>query len=216
MLVTVAAALAMHRGKWWWAAGFGFLAGLTRPVGVLFAVFAAVEVVTAIRDARGRDRVAQLATVAAPAIGCLSYLLWVQARTDRGLFHALRIHENPRLRGGTVNPITNFGEAVDQLFSGDRFGSGLHAVTALVLVGLLVVLVRRWPWSYTAYAAAALVLGLSASNLDSLERYAFSTFPFVLAAATLVRSAWERVVWALCGAGMVALAVLVFTGVTVP
>ncbi|MCU1429679.1 MAG: hypothetical protein JWL83_3679, partial [Actinomycetia bacterium] len=101
-------------------------------------------------------------------------------------------------------------------FSGDRFGSGLHAITLLVLVVLLVVLVRSWPWPYTAYAFAALALASTAGNLDSLERYAFSTFPFVLAGATIIRPAWERAVWAVCGAGMVALCVLAFTGTYVP
>jgi len=37
---------------------------------------------------------------------------------------------------------------------------------------LLVVLARRAAASYSLYAAATLVLGLSAHNLDSFERYA--------------------------------------------
>jgi hypothetical protein len=216
MLLGVAVALLVRRKQWWAAAGAGYLAGLSRPVGVFLAVFVLVEVATALRAARGRERVAQIAALVAPPAGLFTYLLWVADRTDRGFFYALRIQENPRLRGETVNPITNLGHATSELFSGDRFGSGLHAVTALVLVVLLVVLVRKWPWSYTAYAAVTLAFALSASNLDSLERYAFSTFPFVLAAATAVRTSWERVAWVLCGAGIVGACVLAFTGVMVP
>ena len=57
-------------------------------------------------------------------------------------------------------------------------------MTAVVLV----VLHRRrrgagWPLSYTAYAAAVVLVGLSTRNLDSLERYSLSTVPLVLAAA---------------------------------
>lgn len=216
MLCTVAAALAVRRRQWWWAAAAGYLAGLSRPVGVFFTVFVLVEVATTIRAAKGKDRVAQVAALGAPAAGLFTYLLWVANRTDQGLFYALRLQENPQLRGKSVNPITNLGHATSELFSGDRFGSGLHAITAVVLVVLLVVLIRKWPWSYTAYAGVTLLFALSASNLDSLERYAFSTFPFVVAAATAVRTSWERVAWVLCGAGMVAFAVLMFTGVSVP
>jgi hypothetical protein len=216
MALALGAALAVRTKRWWWAAVFGYFAGLARPIGVMIAVFVVVELVTTWKEARGSARVAQLAAVFAPPAGLLTYLLWVQARTSEGLFYALRIHESPTLRGKTVNPLTNVGDAFGELFSGDRFGSGLHAVTAVVLVVLLVVLVRGWPWPYTAYAAATLALGLTASNLDSLERYALSTFPFVLAAATLVRPGWERVTWALCGAGMVALCLLTFTGQYVP
>ena len=46
---------------------------------------------------------------------------------------------------------------------------------------LLVVVARRLPGSYTAYASVALVLALSAQNLDSFERYCASTLPFLLA-----------------------------------
>ena len=43
--------------------------------------------------------------------------------------------------------------------------------------------------SFTAYAAAALVISLSSRNLDSLERYGLATIPFVLAGADLLGDA---------------------------
>jgi hypothetical protein len=216
MAFTLATALAVRSRRWWWAAVFGYFAGLARPVGVLIVVFVVVELVTTWKEARGGTRVAQVAAVLAPPAGLLTYLLWVQARTNEGLFYALRIHETPRLRGKAVNPLTNVGDAFSELFSGDRFGSGLHALTAVALLVLVVVLIRRWPWPYTAYAVVTLATALTASNLDSLERYALSTFPFVLAGATLLRASWERVVWTVCGAGFVALCLLTFTGQYVP
>ena len=76
---------------------------------------------------------------------------------------------------------------------------------------------RRWPASYTCYAGAALVLALTASNLDSLERYALSTLPFVLALADVADTeARERVVLVVAAAGLVGASVLAFTGVIVP
>jgi hypothetical protein len=216
MVLTVAAALMLRTKRWWWATVFGYFAGLTRPVGAFLVVFALVEVAMQWKTIAGRARAAAVAAVVAAPVGLATYLLWVRARTHDGLFYALRIHENPHLRGKSVNPFTNLADTTRELFSGDRFGSGLHAVTAAVLIVLLVVLVRRFPWSYTAYAFATLVLALTASNLDSLERYAFSTFPFLLAAASVIRPRWEPYVWVGCGAGLVALSVLAFTGAYVP
>ncbi|MCZ7536545.1 MAG: hypothetical protein M5T61_12010 [Acidimicrobiia bacterium] len=86
-----------------------------------------------------------------------------------------------------------------------------------MLGALVVVLVQRWPASYSAYAAASLLLGLTASNLDSLERYSLSTFPFLLAVAGLCdREAVERTVVTLSAAGLVGASVLAFSGVLVP
>jgi hypothetical protein len=216
MALAVFFALAVRNKRWGWAVGLGYLAGLARPLGALLAVFALVEVAINWREAGRNARVMRVASVVAAPAGLLTYLVWVQRRTHQGLFYALRIQENPRLRGKNVNPVTNVVNTTRELFSGDRFGSGLHAITAFVLVALLIVLVRHWPWPYTAYAAATLLVALTASNLDSLERYALSTFPFVLAAATVVRPTWERAVWVACGAGLVALSVLAFTGSYVP
>ena len=67
---------------------------------------------------------------------------------------------------------------------------------------LLVVLVRRFPASYSLYGAATLLLGLSAQNLDSFERYCWSTFPFLLALAAVTdREEVERGAYVLAAAG---------------
>ncbi|MCU1426571.1 MAG: hypothetical protein JWL83_571, partial [Actinomycetia bacterium] len=152
MALALAMALALRSQRWGWAILFGYLAGLARPVGVLLVAFALVAVWIAKAP---RARVLQVAAVCSPVAGLFSYLLWVRNRTG-DLFYAFHAQENPHLRGTAVNPIANIDHATRELFSGDRFGSGLHAITLLVLVVLLVVLVRSWPWPYTAYAFAAL------------------------------------------------------------
>ncbi len=87
----------------------------------------------------------------------------------------------------------------------------------MLLVALIVVLWRRWPASFTAYAIAATVVGLSARNLDSLERYSFSTVPFLVAAADLTGGGTrERIVLVGLGALLVTGSVLAFSGVLVP
>ena len=88
-----------------------------------------------------------------------------------------------------------------------------------MLVGLLVVLARRWPASYTLLRGrGASSLALTARNLDSLERYGLSTLPFVLALADVARHGRRASARcsSLAAAGLVAASVLAFTGVLVP
>ncbi len=86
-----------------------------------------------------------------------------------------------------------------------------------MFVVLIVVLLRRLPASYGTYAAAMLVVNLSARNLDSFERYAMSAFPLVLAVALVTaRPDVERPVLAASAAGLVGYSVLGFLGVYVP
>jgi len=84
-------------------------------------------------------------------------------------------------------------------------------------VVLLVVLVRRFPASYSAYAGVVLVLTLTARNLDSFERYAMSTFPFLLglAAATGPEEV-ERGALVVAAAALTGYAILAFLGLSVP
>ena len=88
---------------------------------------------------------------------------------------------------------------------------------AIIFGALLIVVIRRLPRSYAAYCAVTLLLGLSASNLDSFERYCLSTFPFVIALAIATRRATvDRVVLALTASGLFGYALLAFYGRWVP
>ena len=153
--------------------------------------------------------------LAAP-VGSGLYLLWVRyAYGDAWL--PLRIQNDRAHRGGFVDPFTRTIDGIGDLIHGDRFGSGLHVVWAAVFVVLIVVLLRRLPASYGTYAAAMLVVNLSARNLDSLERYAMSAFPLVLAVALVTaRPDVERPVLVASAAGLVGYSVLSFLGVYVP
>ena len=216
MACAVAVFLALRTRRWGLAACAGFAAGLARPLGVLLVIPALIEAARGLRRAPSTERVARVVAVAGPGLGMLSYLVWVWDRSD-DLFLALRLQSSPDLRGGTVEPIGNLVGAFRDLAGGDRFGSGLHFLSALLLGVLAVVLLQRWPASYSAYAGVSLLLGLTASNLDSLERYSLSTFPFLLAAAGLTeRPGVERAVLAASVAGLVGASVLAFTGASVP
>jgi hypothetical protein len=201
--------LALRRHQWWLAAAAGVAVGLTRPVGILLAVPALVEAV------RTRDRTA-LAAVVAPVAGTFAYLAWAARRTH-DFWYPLRVQQDPTRRGRWLDPVRAVAHAVRELFSGDHLSAGVHAVAAVLLVGLLVVVWRRWPLSFALYATVALLVALSSRNLDSLERYGLATVPFVLAAADVVADVtWERVVLVLASATLVIACVLAFTGVMVP
>jgi hypothetical protein len=137
------------------------------------------------------------------------------ARDD--FFLPLTVQNRHSLRGGFVDPFTRLADAFGDLFGGDRFGSGLHGVWALIFIGLLVVLIRRFPASYSAYAGTVLVLTLTARNLDSFERYAMSAFPFLLALAYVTRDeAVDRAVLVISAAALAGYATLAFLGLSVP
>ena len=216
MMLGVVVFLGLRSRRWGWAAGAGFLAGLCRPVGVLLVIPAAVEAARGWGSASARERVERVSAVAAPVVGALVYLAWVAVEFG-DFWRPISLQNTATLRGGFQDPVTRTVDAVGDLFGGDRFGSGLHIVWALVFSALLVVLIRRLPASYSLYAAATLVLGLSAQNLDSFERYCMSTFPFLLALAVVTdRDEVERGALVLAGAGLVGYAMLTFLGVSGP
>ena len=209
MTLAALALLGLRSKRWWVAAIAGLLAGLTRPVGVLLAVPAAVE------GWERRDPKAAVA-VAAPVVGLLAYLAWAAHRMH-DFWYPLQAQTDPTRRGHWVDPVRAVAHNVHELFSGDHVSAGIHAASAIVFVALLVVVARRWPRSFALYAAVALVVALSSRNLDSLERYGFATLPFVLAGADVIADPErERAVLYLAAAGLVAASILAFTGVLVP
>ena len=216
MVAAVGMFLALRSERWVSAAALGVIAGLTRPVGLLLMVPAAIEAARAWRAASARQRASRAAAVASPAIGTAIYLAWVGIEYDDPLL-PFSVQSRKDLRGGSVDPITHVVNSVSDLFDGDRFGAGLHLVWLAVFIGLLVVMARRLPVSYTAYGAGTLVLAMTASNISSFERYAFSTFVFAIAVAFVTtRAEVSRAVNALAAGGLVTYAVLSFFRLYVP
>ena len=216
MALGLATFLCLRRRQWWWAAVFAFLAGMTRPTGIVLVLPALVEVVRP--SSRVPDRkngLARVIAVVAPAAGTIAYLVWVQAQ-----FHDFLAPYRYQLQSshhGLADPLVTVAHALTGAFHGSHLGTALHLPWIAGTLVLLVVAFRRLPVSYGLLAAAAMAVALSGSNLDSYERYAFAAFPLLFAAATFMRS--TRVMTAVivvCAAGMTGYAVLTFLGAYVP
>jgi len=216
LALTVGTMFALRARAWWWAAALGLAAGATRPLGVLLVVPAVIEVVRGIRDDPPDRRVARACAVLGPAVGFGAFLGWVGWRYGDALA-PLRVQQQGKLRGGVADPFRTLAHDASLLVHGRHLGSALHLPWALLAVALLVVALRSWPLAYGAFAAAVLVVALTASNLDGFERYALSAFPLVLAGASLTSGPRvERVVLTLAAAGLAFYALLAFTNVYVP
>lgn len=218
-LAAVGAFLAARRGHWWWAAFAGCAAALARPTGVLLVLPLAVEAYLALRRGatEGRGRVGMVAAVFAPAAGLATYLSW-SAVAGNGFTEPLSIQSSAQLRGGFVPPWTSLHGALDALGSGDRLGSGLHLVWAIVVLACVVAAARRLPASCTVWAAASILVALCAPNLDSFERYALVTFPVVVGAGVITARPRDLfpAVTVLAGAGLLGATVLAAMGRLVP
>jgi len=227
LVVAIATFLAMRTGRWWWAAGFGVLAGLTRPIGVLLAVPVAVEAARALRAAplasgqqrrwpSGRAVIPRAAAILAAPFGTCVFLVWSWFRYGDALL-PLHVQEDVRRRGTVVDPFTALLHEGRGIMHGHHVGSGLHVPWAIALVVLVVVCFRRWPAAYGAFAAVMLLAALTSRNLDSLERYALSAFPFVLTGASITASVRaERAALVLGVAAMEGYALLAFLNAVVP
>jgi hypothetical protein len=214
--------LALRTGRWWWAGLLGALAALTRPIGVLLVVPAAIEAVRSIQQLRRsgalswRLALPRLGAISGPPAGIAAFLAWVWARYGDILL-PLHVQEEPRRRGQVVDPLTALLHEGRGILHGQHVGSGLHVPWAIALVVLLIICFRRWPVSYGAFAAVMLVAVLTSKNLDSLERYALSAFPFVLVGASLTASErLERAALVLGATAMEGYAVLAFLNAVVP
>jgi hypothetical protein len=211
----VGAFLALRARRWWWAAGLCLLAALTRPLGVLLVVPAAVEAGRLVR-ARGPLRPGVAAAVLGAPVGLAVFLTWSWRRYG-DFWLPVRVQTEATHRGSVVNPFTAIWHEGRGILRGQHVGSALHVPWAIVLVALTVVCFRRWPASYGAFAAAVLAVALSSKNLDSLERYALGAFPLVLTLADLVAAQWlDRAVLVLSAAAFEGYALLAFLNAYVP
>lgn len=216
LVLTIAGFLALRRQSWWSAALLGYLGGLSRPVGGLLALPAAIEAARGVRTAQAGERVARLGAVAGPVLGVGSYLAWVHVRFGNWRL-PMELQNVDELRGEVVNPIVRIFQAFGSLWGGELLGEVLHLPWIVLFLGLVVVAFRRWPASYGAYAAALLLVALASSNLGSFERYGLTAFPLVLALASLGEEpVVDRMVVSAAAAGLTGFTAMTMLGTFVP
>ncbi|MHB1444272.1 MAG: mannosyltransferase family protein [Acidimicrobiales bacterium] len=246
ILLAVAAFLCLRSGRWWAAAGCGYLAGLTRPVGVLLALPALIEAMGLTGFGAGRRQRAGASASSGSSSGydgsgsgprgLLGHPLALLGRLAAvlapgagcatylgwtayrfGSFLApVNVQEQGNLRGHFADPLSTALSDLRGMAHG-HLGTGLHIPWLIVFLGLAVVVLARWPLSYGALAVATLGLAISSSNFDSLERYALSAFPLSLAAAGLLREESRfRLILPLLGGILVCYSLLAFMNAYVP
>lgn len=216
LVLSLATFIGLRTRRWWAAALAGFLAGLTRPLGAVLAVPAAIEALRHPRPAPGVETAARAAAAVAPLAGTGAYLCWAWARFGDALL-PLRVQTQSGHRGGLADPLRTLFHNASGLVRGHHVGSGLHVPWVVLLVILVVVAFRTWPACYGALAAVTLAVALSSANLDSIERYALGAFPFVLVGASLTRSPRAaRAVFVLSAAALVGYGLLAFLNASVP
>ncbi len=208
--------LALRAKRWWIAAAIGVAAGLARPSGFLLALPALIEVARGLKGLPVKAYVARAAAVIGPGVGTLLYLLWVGHQYgDMWLPYSIQTESSRR--GSFTNPIDTIDHALRGLWNGNTVGTGLHVPWLVVVIVLLIVCIRTWPASYSAFATVSIAAAVISSNLDSLERYALGAFPLVLVVASLTASRRvERAVLVLSGAAMTVYALLAFLHAYVP
>lgn len=203
IVLAIAAVACLRARRWWWAAAAGAAYGLTRPVGLLLVVPAAIEAVPVVlavcrtRPVRAARLVGPAAAVAAPAAGTSAFLVYVWLRFGDARL-PMRVQSAPHLRGPYADPVAVWGHSMWHLVTGD-LGSQLHYPWVAAFGAVLVLGAHRlhrarrpgtggWPAAWTAWAVVTYVSALSAYNLNSMERYLFGAFPVVAMAASLARS----------------------------
>jgi hypothetical protein len=231
MALGVGMFIALRTSRWGWAAALGVLAGLTRPLGALLAVPAAIEAgrslviahqagalewQTGRRSHTTKTVAARAVAVIGPVAGTGAFLAWAGIRYGDALL-PLHIQQDANHRGSVVDPLTALLHEGRGILHGHHVGSGLHVPWAIALAVLVIVCARRWPACYAAFAGVMLLAALSSKNLDSLERYALSAFPFVLVGASLTKSQRvERLGLVLGATAMEGYSLLAFLNAVVP
>jgi len=190
----------------------GYLAALTRPVGVLLCLPIALE---AWRRRGSGQRGLGVAAALAPVVGLLTYLWWCNHRFSSWLL-PLRVQTEASHHGGLTNPISGVVGDLSEAVHGHP-SVILHLPWVALALVLCVVTFKRAPLSLAVYSSAIVLVALSGHNLDSFERYLLAAPPLFMVAAGALRSTRVRIaVFVLLAALLLAWSILVFSNVIVP
>jgi hypothetical protein len=188
----------MRERRWWLAGVLGFLAAVTRSSGVLLLAPFVVEFFSAWQAGKARWYHA-LAGLLLPA-GVAAYSLYLAARFGDPL--AFSHNDGISWRHNLTLPWQIPGQILDGIVHlGNQGVIGathfvLNLAAILAFAGLVVVIWRMLPFSYTAYSLAILAYALSFTATDptfavsGAGRYVLLIFP-----AFMVLGVWGRHKW---------------------
>jgi Gpi18-like mannosyltransferase len=198
LALAIGSIYAMRTKRFGWAALLGVGAGLCRPLGIALVPAALIEGWRDFPVLGLGERVKRILAVVSSGIGMLLFLAWTGV--TRHDFWAPLTAQN-KLRTNE-SPVQRLVHLAHQMVGSDALKSGLHVPFIIVFTVLIVIVARRLPLSYAAYAAVVAVLTLSADNLNSLERYGLNAFPLVIGLAMFSRRD-ERIEWVAIALGAV-------------
>lgn len=220
LCLSIAAFLCWRTGRPGWSILPSYLAGLSRPDGMLLAIPALVEAVLWWRSTQRHapsSVASRIGSVLAAPAGAFTFLAWAGPPFSRRFTEPLREQLEPAHRGGFADPFQTLAHDLADLVSVHHLGIAVHGPFAIAFVALTVYMFFRLPASYGWYAAATMVVALTAPNLTSLERYGLACFPLSVAVGCLIENRLARdTVMACMGAVLLAFAVLAFLGLYVP
>lgn len=216
LLLTVTVFDAALRRQWIVAGAVGALAALTRPNGILIAVPLALMAWIDVRRSGGARPVVAVMFVPVAWAGYCLYvyslagdpLAWLGAQQHWN--YALdRLPHRHLLR--TFSAIEQHGLYAELFRSGNAPIELLYSITALIFIGAVPFIWKRFGAPAGCYVLLSLLIPLSGSKLEGIGRYASVLFPaFMLAGAAWSRRVFEVALVVSCL--LLALCAVLFVG----
>lgn len=217
LLAAAAAFFHFRRNQLWFAAAFGFVAGLLRPNGFLLAVpLGLIALIGATKTDRDwRKFASQVAAASVPVVGMLTYALYVNSLVGNPFAWV----EAQQAWGRRPAEILAIIEARRALIEATDVATYVRSFPAEVIEGVAALLAlaavwpitRRFGIAYGLIVAMAILPPLISMGPVSLGRYSAPLFPIFLWLGAVV-SAAHRPYWiAIFAGGQALMAVLFFT-----
>ncbi len=215
LLLSALLLLALHHRRWGWAAVLAALATLARPTGILLVVPMVAALLAGPWPPKwppSRERLAQIAALAAPGLVMASWLWWARQAFGDGW---LPLQVQGDLRGGARFPPFRLIEGLGEVVR-DPLSDGLHVPFAFAIVWLTWVAWRRLPRCWGWYALVSTLVILCAANLNSMERYALGNVVLIVAAALVASGRLWRPAVVISAISFVGMSSLAWYGSYVP
>lgn len=185
LFLTVASFYYMRERRWIRAGMFGFFAALTRSEGVLLAAPFAIEWIVAAHEG-GREFFRYwIANLVRPLFGitlvplglaCYMTYLWV-LQGDPLLFSHVQRHWGREFAPPWVSVINAFHKIAHSHAQQTVSTQVQELAFTALMIGVLLIGIRRLRPSYTVYMALSILVPMSTSSLMSMPRFALVLFP---------------------------------------